>query len=383
MYLHELATLLPAIKTAATRLDCDPRLHWYPLAQSSQLRKRLLLRRYLLGVELVLFRDAAGKVRALKDSCPHRAVPLSNGRLVSGNLVCEYHGWTFNPQGQCVEIPSLDKGRRIPGRACVQAFPCEESDGAIWVSLTPDRENRPPILGFVAPAKHGPWVYVDRITTLDSNIEFSVEQTIDPAHTNQLHKSFLFGDRVTGFVDHKRSDEVSLVDESDIDAGYLRARARWVGQQGNSSICYTVTAPYRVVADISSGGSDHKLSIQSIHVPLAERKTHIYIRAYYNMWTNSLLNYLAKKFALVMSKPLMADHMRAARGSQSCYDRGDRSKMLVEADLLVAQFRRIAKAREKYGLWNKDGVGEFLASNRRAGAGLEDSLTRIERIGRQ
>ncbi len=360
MYLHDLDKLLPAGLTAATRLDGDPRQHWYPLAQSSELPSKALLRRQLLGMQLVIFRDAQGKVRALKDSCPHRAVPLSNGRLVNGNLVCEYHGWTFNPQGQCVEIPSLAPGRRIPSRACVEAFPCEEADGVIWVSAMPAMESRPPILGFVAPAEHGPWVYVDRITTLDSNVEFSVEQTIDPAHTNQLHKSLLFGDRVTGFVDHSRSDEVRVTDESDIDAGYLRARASWVGQQGESSICYTVTAPYRVIADILSGGSDRKLSIQSIHVPLAERKTHIYIRTYYNMWTNSLLNYLARKFALVMSKPLMADHIRAAQGSQNCYDRGCRSRMLVEADLLVAHFRRIAKTREKYDLWAKQHGNDFL-----------------------
>ena len=34
--------------------------------------------------------------RAYKDECPHRLVPLSEGRVnEKGELECPYHGWTF------------------------------------------------------------------------------------------------------------------------------------------------------------------------------------------------------------------------------------------------------------------------------------------------
>jgi phenylpropionate dioxygenase-like ring-hydroxylating dioxygenase large terminal subunit len=40
----------------------------------------------------VLWRDAAAAWRCFEDRCPHRAAPLSQGRLERGALQCNYHG---------------------------------------------------------------------------------------------------------------------------------------------------------------------------------------------------------------------------------------------------------------------------------------------------
>jgi phenylpropionate dioxygenase-like ring-hydroxylating dioxygenase large terminal subunit len=55
---------------------------------------------------------------ALIDSCPHKKVALSEGRITTGPtcgsyLQCSYHGWTFDGyNGQCVEIPQTVIARR-------------------------------------------------------------------------------------------------------------------------------------------------------------------------------------------------------------------------------------------------------------------------------
>src|ERR1700678_250289 len=38
-----------------------------------------------------------GIVSALKDECPHRGAPLSEGAIEDGHLVCPWHAWTFDP----------------------------------------------------------------------------------------------------------------------------------------------------------------------------------------------------------------------------------------------------------------------------------------------
>ena len=39
---------------------------------------------------------------------PYRRVPLSEGRIESdGTLMCCYHGWRFNGEGQAVAIPAV------------------------------------------------------------------------------------------------------------------------------------------------------------------------------------------------------------------------------------------------------------------------------------
>ena len=81
---------------------------WYPAARSSEIRAGKLQPAMLLEVPLVLGRTAAGKTFAMRDSCPHRGIPLSYGRIDGSVVECSYHGWRIDAcSGQCVEIPSL------------------------------------------------------------------------------------------------------------------------------------------------------------------------------------------------------------------------------------------------------------------------------------
>src|SRR5262245_26076824 len=79
--------------------------HWYVACRSGALGRRPVART-VLGVPLVLFRDAAGGAAALLDRCPHRNVPLSLGHVVpEGHLECAYHGWQFDGTGRCRLVP--------------------------------------------------------------------------------------------------------------------------------------------------------------------------------------------------------------------------------------------------------------------------------------
>jgi len=104
-------------------------------AEHGDSRQRLVTA-MLLEVPLVLGRTAEGKAFAMRDSCPHRGIPLSYGRL-DGNVVeCCYHGWRFDAcSGQCVEIPSLSSQDKLKvERIFAGHFPCEERDGYVWVT---------------------------------------------------------------------------------------------------------------------------------------------------------------------------------------------------------------------------------------------------------
>ena len=52
----------------------------------------------LLGEPLVFWKDTvSGEYRCTADKCPHRLVPLSEGRVnEKGEIECGYHGWTFD-----------------------------------------------------------------------------------------------------------------------------------------------------------------------------------------------------------------------------------------------------------------------------------------------
>ena len=52
---------------------------WYPALRTDTLRKGKTATAMLLGIPLVLGRRNDGRVFAMRDSCPHRGIPLSAG----------------------------------------------------------------------------------------------------------------------------------------------------------------------------------------------------------------------------------------------------------------------------------------------------------------
>lgn len=106
--------------------------HWYIACTTAQLGRAPRAAR-VLGHELALFRGADGRPRALRDRCSHRGVRLSLGRVEGDALACGYHGWRFAGDGDCVQIPSLTRERRIAAGCGVPAFACVERCGYVWV----------------------------------------------------------------------------------------------------------------------------------------------------------------------------------------------------------------------------------------------------------
>src|SRR5581483_10476839 len=60
----------------------------------------------IMGEDLVVFRDTAGRPGVLDAYCPHRHARLFWGRNEERGLRCTYHGWKFDVDGQCVDMPN-------------------------------------------------------------------------------------------------------------------------------------------------------------------------------------------------------------------------------------------------------------------------------------
>ena len=84
----------------------------------------------VLGEDVAIYRGSSGHYAALADTCPHRKVPLSLGRVQGDDLECGYHGLVFDCSGQCVRAPGND---RPPQGAQVRSFPIEARYGLLWI----------------------------------------------------------------------------------------------------------------------------------------------------------------------------------------------------------------------------------------------------------
>lgn len=133
MKLAELSNLAPPVERAC----------WHPVARSDALVAGAPHAAQLMGEDLVLWRDAAGALRAFADRCPHRGARLSMGRIVNDTLECPYHGWRFDGDARCVAIPALPDFTPPTGhRAC--SYAASEWAGLVWVRLDAAAEGTQP-----------------------------------------------------------------------------------------------------------------------------------------------------------------------------------------------------------------------------------------------
>lgn len=114
-------------------LELGLRNFWYPVIQSHELGRDHPVAITCLGEELVLFRDSAGRPCVLIDRCPHRAIKLSSGRVMDGDLQCALHGLRFNGAGDCTLIPwEPEAAESQKKKACARGYPTEEIGGYVW-----------------------------------------------------------------------------------------------------------------------------------------------------------------------------------------------------------------------------------------------------------
>lgn len=166
---------------------------WYLAALSSELRPGAMRRRVLFEAPIVLGRTNDGAPFALADICPHRAAPLSAGRLceVGGASVveCPYHAWSFRTDdGRCAAVPALPSDdRRDFSTIGARYFHLHEANGLVWIYWGGGApELAPPEIGL--PLSWKPKTVT--IVRAKGPFDEAVIGLVDPAHTPTVHKQW-------------------------------------------------------------------------------------------------------------------------------------------------------------------------------------------------
>jgi phthalate 4,5-dioxygenase len=184
------------------------RQYWIPFLLASDLPEPNSdpLRVRLLGEDLIAFRDTTGRIGLLANHCPHRGASLFFGRNEEAGLRCVYHGWKFDVDGTCLDMPNEPPESDFKDKVRVLAYPCVERAGVIWTYM-----------GSVKPLPALPdleWALVpddQRYLSLrvqECNWVQSLEGAIDASHSNFLHSALkkkdappaLFGEMTQGAV---------------------------------------------------------------------------------------------------------------------------------------------------------------------------------------
>lgn len=87
---------------------------WYFLTTRQAVEKSKLVEQTWMGQNIVIWCDESGRISVAKSVCPHlgsQLGPAAGGRVVDGRLVCPFHGFQYDADGQCVVTPSAAPAR--------------------------------------------------------------------------------------------------------------------------------------------------------------------------------------------------------------------------------------------------------------------------------
>lgn len=180
---------------------------WLFVAHDSQIRNAGDYVTARMGrMNMVVVRDAAGRVHVVENRCSHRGNLLcagTSGTLPSGMFQCAYHDWTFECSGRLRSVPARDgyadlEGRRS-GLGLLRAARVDSYRGFIFASLSAEGPSLPDFLGYMKSALDN---LVDRAPageievaggsyrqSTPSNWKLQVENLNDLSHAGATHRS--------------------------------------------------------------------------------------------------------------------------------------------------------------------------------------------------
>ncbi len=173
------------------------RRYWHPvgLAADATATPRALR---VLGEDLILFRDGAGRAGLMHPRCAHRGASLFYGKVEDRGIRCCYHGWLFDTQGQCLEQPCEPGGGERRHNVVQPWYPVQERYGLLWAYMGPaDKQPLLPRYELLENLDDGEVLDTDDRSiggggpvVLDFNWFQHFENVLDPLHVVILHASF-------------------------------------------------------------------------------------------------------------------------------------------------------------------------------------------------
>ena len=165
------------------------RQYWLPALMSSELPSPDCppFRLRLLGENLIAFRTTSGAVGLIQNACPHRGASMFFGRNEEEGLRCVYHGWKFDVEGNCVDMPSEPAESNFKTKVHTPAYACRERSGVIWAYMGSRTSEDVPPLPDLEPNMLPDGEFAVQKVLRDCNWVQGLEGDIDTSHLAYLH----------------------------------------------------------------------------------------------------------------------------------------------------------------------------------------------------
>jgi phenylpropionate dioxygenase-like ring-hydroxylating dioxygenase large terminal subunit len=248
------------------------RRYWMPALLASELPHADSdpVRVRLVGEDLIAFRDTNGAIGLVQNNCPHRGASLFFGRNEEAGLRCVYHGWKFDVDGNCVDMPNEPAESDFKHKVKAVTYPTAEKAGLVWAYLGPP-ETRPvvPDLEWMRAPEGYAWVSK---TFEACNWVQAMEGGLDTSHSSFLHRDL----SPDGLANPRARSTAPRLEVLNTDYGYMYASIRPLPEDHQNFVrIYHYVMPFY---QLRAGGSPKTLGNTDGHmwVPIDDTRCWTY-----------------------------------------------------------------------------------------------------------
>ena len=105
---------------------------WYPVEYADKLAPGQVVEVQFWGKDFALYRGTDGQLRCVENRCAHRQLKLTIGHVNGCQIVCPYHGWSYDGDGKLVDIPHELFDKKMPAIR-LPDYEVRERYGLIWL----------------------------------------------------------------------------------------------------------------------------------------------------------------------------------------------------------------------------------------------------------
>lgn len=150
-----------------------------------------------VGGSIIVLRNRAGELKAFANSCRHRGARLLTGSGSCRRIVCPYHCWAYQLDGDLIAAPGMGETKNFE----LSDYPLLEIRldtwaGFIFINYQPDPASLLDQLGNMPDKFNGHSCEDMRFTgklefEIDSNWKLLVENALEAYHTGSVHRQTL------------------------------------------------------------------------------------------------------------------------------------------------------------------------------------------------
>ena len=310
------------LRQQARAAGLDPN-YWYAVEEVRQMKPGSVKEVIFWKRSIALFRGEDGSFHAVDNRCAHRQIKLSLGDVDGCRLVCAYHGWQYDGDGNVVDIPHDRYGRGFP-KMQLRTYPVKERYGLVWLfpgdSKLAETRQIPDIPELEGPSR---WACVPLVLTWSAHHSMVIDNVSDFTHAH-LHRKYQPFEGATLTRCETVGDDVHVAYDSKVGRG--RISGRFVEHDsidtGHIELCYEY--PYQW--SNTDGAIRHWLFV----LPINERTTRVFFLFYFRSLKipylpiripRFLMDWVMKVSNRMLIAPLLDQDRFAVEAEQLGYER--------------------------------------------------------------